>query len=31
VVPLGKTGAVTLEFRDAERAFDPKAVYGEKK
>lgn len=27
-VPLGKTGAVTLEFRDAERAFDPKAVYG---
>ena len=27
-VPLGKAGAVTLEFRDAERAFDPKAVYG---
>ena len=26
-VPLGKTGAVTLEFRD-ERVFDPKAVYG---
>jgi phosphoribosyl-AMP cyclohydrolase len=25
-VPLGKSGAVTLEFRD-ERAFDPKAVY----
>jgi phosphoribosyl-AMP cyclohydrolase len=25
-VPLGKTGAVTLEFRD-ERVFDPKAVY----
>jgi phosphoribosyl-AMP cyclohydrolase len=29
-VPLGKTGAVTLEFRDAERVFDPKAVYGKK-
>ncbi len=28
VVPLGKGGAVTLEFRDAEKAFDPKAVYG---
>ena len=27
-VPLGKTGAVTLEFRDADKAFDPKAVYG---
>jgi phosphoribosyl-AMP cyclohydrolase len=25
-VPLGKKGAVTLEFRD-ERVFDPKAVY----
>ncbi len=25
-VPLGKTGAVTLEFRD-ERVFDPQAVY----
>jgi len=25
-VPLGRPGAVTLEFRD-ERAFDPKAVY----
>ena len=25
-VPLGKAGAVTLEFRD-ERVFDPKAVY----
>ena len=25
-VPLGKPGAVTLEFRD-ERIFDPKAVY----
>jgi phosphoribosyl-AMP cyclohydrolase len=28
-VPLGKTGAVTLEFRH-ERVFDPKAVYGSK-
>lgn len=27
-VPLGKPGAVTLEFRDADKAFDPKAVYG---
>jgi phosphoribosyl-AMP cyclohydrolase len=27
--PLGQTGkSVTLEFRDAQRAFDPKAVYG---
>jgi phosphoribosyl-AMP cyclohydrolase len=26
VVPLGKAGAVTLEFRD-ERVFDPNAVY----
>jgi phosphoribosyl-AMP cyclohydrolase len=25
-VPIGKAGAVTLEFRD-ERVFDPKAVY----
>jgi phosphoribosyl-AMP cyclohydrolase len=31
VVPLGKRGAVTLEFCEAEKAFDPKAVYGEKK
>ena len=30
-VPLGKSGAVTLEFRDGERTFDPDAVYGEKK
>ena len=29
-VPLGKTGAVTLEFRDAEKVFDPNAVYGKK-
>jgi len=27
-VPVGRGGAVTLEFRDAERAFDPAAVYG---
>src|SRR6516164_5246447 len=30
-VPLGKAGAVTLEFRDGERTFDPNAVYGKKK
>jgi phosphoribosyl-AMP cyclohydrolase len=29
-VLLGKAGAVTLEFRDAEKVFDPKAVYGKK-
>jgi phosphoribosyl-AMP cyclohydrolase len=29
-VPLGQTGAATLEFRDAEKAFDPAAVYGAK-
>jgi phosphoribosyl-AMP cyclohydrolase len=28
LVPLGQTGSVTLEFREAEKAFDPKAVYG---
>ena len=27
-VPLGKAGSVTLQFRDAEKTFDPKAVYG---
>jgi phosphoribosyl-AMP cyclohydrolase len=27
-VPLGQKGSVSLEFRDAEKAFDPKAVYG---
>jgi phosphoribosyl-AMP cyclohydrolase len=27
-VPLGKSGAVTLEFRDADKTFDPNAVYG---
>ncbi|HEY7229499.1 MAG TPA: phosphoribosyl-AMP cyclohydrolase [Pseudolabrys sp.] len=26
-VQLGKTGAVTLEFRDAEKRFDPNKVY----
>jgi phosphoribosyl-AMP cyclohydrolase len=26
-VPLGQTGNVRLEFRDAEKTFDPKAVY----
>ena len=30
-VPLGMSGAVTLEFSDAEKTFDPKAVYGDKK
>jgi phosphoribosyl-AMP cyclohydrolase len=27
-VPLRQAGAVRLEFHDAERTFDPKAVYG---
>ena len=27
-VPVGKAGAVTLEFRDADKAFDPNSVYG---
>ena len=27
-IPLGQKGAVTLEFKDAERGFDPAAVYG---
>ena len=26
-VPLGKTGAVSLQFRDAEKTFDPKEIY----
>ena len=30
-VPLGKAEAVTLEFRDGERTFDPNAVYGKTK
>ena len=31
-VPLGKApdGSLTLEFRDAEKAFDPHAIYGAK-
>jgi phosphoribosyl-AMP cyclohydrolase len=29
-VPLGQSGAVKLEFADAEKTFDPKAVYGNK-
>ncbi|HEX3858488.1 MAG TPA: phosphoribosyl-AMP cyclohydrolase [Pseudolabrys sp.] len=29
-VPLGKAGAVMLEFRDGEKTFDPKATYGKK-
>ena len=29
-VPLGKAGGLTLEFRDAGKTFDPKAVYGKK-
>ena len=29
-IPLGKTGAVTLEFRDAEKQFDPGLVYTKK-
>ena len=27
VVPIATSGAVTLEFRDGERTFDPQAVY----
>ena len=27
-VPLGKRGSVALEFRDANKTFDPKTVYG---
>jgi len=29
-VPVGAAGAVKLEFRDADKAFDPKAVYRDK-
>ena len=29
-VPLGQGGAVTLEFRDGDRLFDPAAVYDKK-
>ena len=28
-VPLGQTGAVALEFRNADKAFDPQTVYSE--
>jgi phosphoribosyl-AMP cyclohydrolase len=27
-VPLGKNGAITLEFRNADKTFDPQAIYG---
>jgi phosphoribosyl-AMP cyclohydrolase len=27
VVPMGQSGSVTLEFRDAEKRFDPNKVY----
>lgn len=29
-VPLGQSGNVTLEFRDADKAFDPAATYRDK-
>jgi phosphoribosyl-AMP cyclohydrolase len=29
-VPVGRAGALTLEFRDDERVFDPSTVYGKK-
>jgi phosphoribosyl-AMP cyclohydrolase len=29
-LPLGKAGSATLEFREAEKTFDPKAVYDKK-
>jgi phosphoribosyl-AMP cyclohydrolase len=29
-VRLGKAGAAALEFRDADKAFDPRSVYGDK-
>jgi phosphoribosyl-AMP cyclohydrolase len=29
-IPLGKTGVVTLEFRDGEKQFDPGSVYTKK-
>ena len=30
VVPLKQSSAIALEFRDAEKAFDPRAVYDKK-
>jgi phosphoribosyl-AMP cyclohydrolase len=30
VMPVGKEGAVTLQFRDAEKTFDPAQVYRKK-
>jgi phosphoribosyl-AMP cyclohydrolase len=27
-LPLGKSGAVKLEFREGDKTFDPKAIYG---
>ena len=30
-VPLGQAGGLALEFRDADKTFDPKAVYGKKR
>jgi phosphoribosyl-AMP cyclohydrolase len=30
-LPLGKGGGVTLEFADAEKTFDPKAVYSKER
>ena len=27
-IPLGKTGTVTLEFRNGDKTFDPHSVYG---
>ena len=30
VVPLKQTGAVALQFRDADKTFDPSAVYDKK-
>jgi phosphoribosyl-AMP cyclohydrolase len=28
-IPLGQSGAVTLEFREAEKTFDPASAYGQ--